>query len=102
MNISAKNIETIKTLCNSHQVRFLAAFGSVTRDDFNKDSDIDFVVDFNESDPLLYSDLYFDLKDKLELLLNRTIDLVEDRALKNPYFKKELNHTKIILYGTPN
>ncbi len=102
MNISAKKIESIKLLCNAHRVSFLAAFGSVTRDDFSKDSDIDFVVDFNETDPLIYTDLYFDLKDKLEILLKRNIDLVENRAIKNHYFREELNHTKVILYGNQN
>jgi predicted nucleotidyltransferase len=99
MNISKKNIESIKKLCNIYKVKFLAAFGSVTRKDFNADSDVDFVVDFNENDPLIYTDLYFNLKDQLELLLNRKVDLIEDRAVKNPIFKYELNQTKILLYG---
>lgn len=102
MNISKMNIEKIKTLCIQYKVRFLAAFGSVTRDDFNSDSDIDFVVDFMESDPILYTDLYFNLKEKLEHLLKKQIDLVEDRAIKNRFFKEELDQTKVILYGTQN
>lgn len=102
MNISTINLEKIKILCVQYKVKFLAAFGSVTRNDFNANSDIDFVVDFLENDPVLYTNLYFDLKDKLENLLQKQIDLVENRAIKNPFFKEELDQTKIILYGTQN
>ena len=75
------------------------AFGSVVRDDFNNDSDIDLVVDFNEKDPFTYTDLYFNLKSKLEELLKRQIDLIEERAIKNPIFKQQLEKTKVKIYG---
>ncbi len=75
------------------------AFGSVVRDDFNIDSDIDLVVDFNEKDPFTYTDLYFNLKSKLEELLKRQIDLIEERAIKNPIFKQQLEKTKVKIYG---
>lgn len=75
------------------------AFGSVVRHDFNIDSDIDLVVDFNEKDPFTYTDLYFNLKSKLEELLNRQIDLIEERAIKNPIFKQQLEKTKVKIYG---
>jgi len=80
-------------------VRTFSAFGSVNRDDFNDDSDIDFVVDFNENDPFKYADLYFDLKENLEDLLKRQIDLIEERGIKNRFFKKELDETKVLIYG---
>lgn len=99
MKINDKNIKRIKRLCKEYKVRTFSAFGSVTRDDFNFDSDIDFVVDFEENDPFEYTNLYFQLKDKLEKLLKRQIDLIEYRAIKNNYFKKELNETKVLIYG---
>ena len=99
MKIDEKNIGIIKKLCEEYKVRTFSAFGSVTRDDFGNDSDIDFVVDFNENDPFKYTDLYFQLKEKLENLLKRQIDLIEERAIKNKYFKKELDETKILIYG---
>ncbi len=80
-------------------MRTFSAFGSVNRDDFNDDSDIDFVVDFNENDPFKYADLYFDLKENLEDLLKRQIDLIEERGIKNRFFKKELDETKVLIYG---
>ena len=99
MKINDRNISRIKKLCEEYKVRTLSAFGSVTRDDFKSDSDIDFVVDFDENDPFRYTDLYFQLKEKLETLLKRQIDLVEYRGIKNQYFMKELDETKILIYG---
>jgi len=99
MQLSEKNIEAIKALCIKHRVKDLFAFGSITRDDFKKESDIDLLVDFNENDPLKYSDLYFNLKEKLEVLLKRKIDLLESRAIKNQFLRKELDETKVRIYG---
>lgn len=89
----------IKKLCVNYKVRTLSAFGSVVTDNLTDSSDIDFVVDFNESDPFNYTDLYFQLKDELELLLHRPIDLVEARGVKNLFFQKELDNTKVMIYG---
>ena len=75
------------------------AFGSVVREDFNDLSDIDLVVDFNETDPYRYTDLYFNLKLNLENILKRPIDLLEDRAIKNRFFREELEKTKVKIYG---
>lgn len=99
MKIADKNINRIKKLCKQYKVRTLSVFGSVIRDDFNTDSDIDFVVDFEENDPFKYTDLYFQLKEKLEQLLQRQIDLIEERGIKNQIFRKELDDTKILIYG---
>ncbi|WP_019038865.1 nucleotidyltransferase family protein [Psychroflexus tropicus] len=98
MNISEKNIDRIKKLCEKYKVRTFSAFGSVVRDDYSEDSDIDFVVDFEETDPFKYTDLYFQLKENLENLLQRQIDLVEERGIKNQFFRKELDSTKILIY----
>ncbi|MFC6267135.1 nucleotidyltransferase family protein [Frigoriflavimonas asaccharolytica] len=99
MKITDKNINLIKQFCELYNVRTLSTFGSVNTDQFNTNSDIDFLVDFNETDPFKYSDLYFQFKQKLENLLKRQIDLIEDRAVKNSYFRKELNETKVLIYG---
>lgn len=98
MKISKVNIARIKQLCKKYRVHSFSAFGSVVRDDFNDDSDIDFVVDFDEKDPFEYTELYFKLKDNLEKLLQRQIDLIEERAIKNQYFRKELEETKVLIY----
>ena len=99
MKINDKNLNRIRMLCEQYKVRTFSAFGSVTRDDFSSESDIDFVVDFNENDPFEYTNLYFQLKEKLENLFKRQIDLIEYRAIKNNYFRKELDETKVLIYG---
>lgn len=99
MKIDDKHIKIIKELCRQHNVSSFAAFGSVIRDDFNKESDVDFIVDFKEKDPFIYADLYFELKEKLENLLNRKVDLIEERAIKNQFFKKEVDKSKVNIYG---
>ncbi|MBK8956792.1 MAG: nucleotidyltransferase domain-containing protein [Saprospiraceae bacterium] len=71
MNEINTHIDHIKKLCVSNKVKTLFAFGSVTTDKFNIDSDIDLVVDIDESDPINYSDYYFSLKLQLENLFRR-------------------------------
>ena len=99
MKIDDKNINLIKKLCKKYKVRSFSAFGSVLREDFNENSDIDFAVDFNENDPFKYTDLYFQFKENLEELLKRQIDLIEERGVKNQYFRNELDKTKVLIYG---
>ena len=67
-------------------------------DNFNKSSDIDFLVDFSGVDLFDYADNYFDLKKSLEDLLNRQIDLLEEKALKNPYLKETIDSSKQLIY----
>lgn len=94
-----KHKKDINRLCAEHKVRHLYAFGSVLSDDFNKDSDIDMVVSFEPIDVPLYADNYFDLKFSLQKILNRPIDLLEEKAIKNPYFKQSIDKKKKLIYG---
>jgi uncharacterized protein len=99
MKLIREHLDAIKTLCQSHRVSRLYAFGSVLTDDFSEHSDVDLIVDFEEMQVLDYSDNYFDLKFSLEKILERPIDLVEEKAIKNPYFKNALDRTKRQIYG---
>lgn len=65
---------------------------------FAENSDIDFVVDFVTDDPLDYADKYFSLKFSLEDLLDRPIDLLEHRGLKNKSIIQSINNTKKLIY----
>ncbi len=94
------HIDQIKLVCASNKVRSLFAFGSVINGKFKSNSDIDLVVDFAETDPIAYSDSYFNLKTQLEEIFNRHVDLLEQKALRNPYLIKEIDATKILIYGT--
>lgn len=96
MNVLATHSNEVRRLCASNKVRTLFAFGSVTSDRFNADSDIDFVVDIEDKDPLSYSDKYFDLKLQLEKLFKRKIDLLEQKAVRNPYLKARIDQTRCL------
>jgi len=82
-----------------NKVRALFAFGSVTTDNFSPDSDIDLVVDIDDNDPISYTDKYFNIKFKLEEILKRQIDLLEQKAIKNRFIKNEIDRTKVQIYG---
>ncbi len=91
--------EQIQKLCENLKVKTLYSFGSVNSINFTDKSDIDLVVDFEVKDPLEYSDNYFELKFELEEILRRPIDLLESKAIKNPFLRKEIDKSKILIYG---
>jgi uncharacterized protein len=98
MNIIEKNIDSLIILCKQHKVKELYLFGSILTPKFSKDSDIDMLVQFDNVDILEYADNYFDFKEKLEKLLGRKIDLLENQAIRNPIFRKILDRDKKIVY----
>ncbi len=92
--------DSIKRLCALHKVRELYAFGSVLGSDFNEASDIDLLVNFDSMDLKSYADNYFNFKFSLEELFKRSVDLVEESALKNPYFKSAISNSRQLVYGS--
>lgn len=75
--------EKIAKFCQKHHIRRLSLFGSVLRDDFRPDSDIDVLVEFEPGQPVTFFDLY-DMEMELSKLLNdRKIDLVTVKALNH-------------------
>ncbi len=99
MQVISDHIGQIKNLCDQHNVRSLFAFGTVTNDRFKADSDIDLIVDIDAPDPLKYTDHYFELKFELEQILQREVDLLEQKAIRNPFLKQEIDRTKVLVYG---
>ncbi len=91
--------ELIK-LCEEFDIKTMYVFGSVTSiEKFDTESDVDFLIAFkNDISAEKYSDNYFDLHYKLELLLGRKIDLVTNNSLKNPYFIESVNKHKELIY----
>ena len=99
MSLLDNHINDIKKLCSNHKVKQLYAFGSILTSKFNHESDVDFVVDFDPIDISLYADNYFDFKFSLQNILKRPIDLLEEKAIKNPYFRQALNQQRQLIYG---
>ena len=90
--------EIIKVL-KSHKVRRAYAFGSVCTDKFNTESDVDLLIAFESDEPFNgYAENFWDMEDELKALLNRPVDIVTEKQLKNPYFIKVLNQTKTPIY----
>ena len=98
MNIIENNIDSLIDLCKQHKVKELYIFGSILTSSFSKDSDIDMLVQFDNVDILEYADNYFDLKEELEKLFGRGIDLIENQAIRNPIFRKIVDRDKKIVY----
>ena len=101
MNLIELNIHRIFDLCKLHKVKSLAVFGSILTDRFNDDSDVDLLVDFEQIDheQFDYVSNYFNLRDALERLFNRKVDLIEYGNQLNPLFKASVDRKKQMIYG---
>ena len=98
-NIQISMPEVI-ALLKRHKIKSAYVFGSVLTEKFNAESDVDFLINFQEGlDPLEKGGLWWDLHDALRDRLNQEIDLISESSLKNPYFIKVVNETKVKIYG---
>ncbi|MCF8339390.1 MAG: nucleotidyltransferase domain-containing protein [Chitinophagaceae bacterium] len=87
-------------LFKRHKITSAYVFGSVITNTFNEQSDVDFLVNIQDDlDPVEKGGHLWDLTYELEDLLKRPVDLLTERSLKNPYFIKQINDTKIPIYG---
>jgi predicted nucleotidyltransferase len=96
------NKEKIFSICEQNHVRSLFFFGSVVdTNKFTDQSDIDILVSFEEDLSMDdYTDCYFNLIFDLEDLLGRKIDITTERSITKPYFKEELEKTKVLFYDS--
>jgi predicted nucleotidyltransferase len=92
----------LATLCRKHSVRTLELFGSAaTADAFDPErSDLDFLIEFALDDARGPADQYFGLREDLQRLFQRDVDLVTVRSLRNPYFIRSVNRTRRLLYAS--
>jgi len=91
--------EAIGGLCRAHGVRRLVVFGSALGEKFDEThSDVDFLVEFPD-DITSRFDAYFGLKEGLEVLLGRPVDLVMPGALDNPYFAASVRRNSEEVYA---
>jgi|SRR6185437_3749026 len=96
----AEHRAEIETLCRRYRVRRLELFGSTAvGQDRPGESDLDLLVEFEPLPQGKYADAYFGLRESLEELSGRAVDLVVDSAIKNPYFRQSIERTKTLLYA---
>ena len=94
------HLTQVTELFKKHKIANAFFFGSVLTDKFDENSDVDFLINFQENiDPLERGELWWDLHDRLRDTLNREVDLVSESSLKNPYFIETQNNTKVKIYG---
>ena len=92
--------EELRELCQRFHVRRLDLFGSAAGDDFDPArSDLDFLVEFRPTPPGGYADAFFGLKESLEQLFGRPVDLVAAAAIRNPFFRESVEGAKVPLYA---
>jgi Predicted nucleotidyltransferases len=99
MTLIDLHTKDIQGLCVQHKVRRFYAFGSALTGKFDRNSDIDFIVDFEFQDLKYYADNYFNLKFALEDIFKRRIDLLEEKAIKNPFFLQAIKNKRQLVYG---
>ena len=98
MDLIERHKNELNQLCKKHLVEELYVFGSIVSGEFRGESDIDLLVRFGQVDLIEYFDNYMDLKDSLESLFGREIDLVEIQTITNPILKRSIDRQKTLVY----
>lgn len=93
------NKNKLDILCRLHSVEEMHLFGAALGENFNDDSDLDFLVRFKPIALENYFDIYINFKEKLKQLFGRKVDLVEEQTLKNPILIRSINKSKELVYG---
>ena len=95
-----ERMEDVTELCRRFHVRELHLFGSSTSASrVSEVGDLDFLVRFDEMPPVLYSNSYFGLAEGLSELFGCRVDLVEENAIRNPFFREAVEAAKERIYG---
>jgi predicted nucleotidyltransferase len=92
-----KHRQALSAICAELGVRRLDLFGSAVQG--VQARDLDFLVDLGDRAPAIYAEAFFQLKERLEALFKRPVDLVTTAALGNPYFRASVNAGKALVYA---
>lgn len=85
-------------LCQRLKVNRLDLFGSAATEEFGPESDVDVLVEFDRSFGDLFN-RYFELKEQLEKITGRSVDVVVESAVRNRYFKIVIEQTRTNIYA---
>jgi predicted nucleotidyltransferase len=98
MNLIEAHNKDIRDICENHKVDTLYLFGSFAKNQEKPESDVDLLVNFGEVDLYDYFDNFYDFLKRMEKLLGRKIDLVSEKYISNPYLKRQINSSRVLLY----
>lgn len=99
VSVIEDKLKELEGLCRRFHVSRLEVFGSAAADDMRDASDLDFLVEFDPAVNDRRFDTFFALKEALEKLFGRPVDLVEPGGLRNPYFIRSVNETRQVIYA---
>jgi uncharacterized protein len=88
----------IDEFCHRWKVIEFSLFGSILREDFRPDSDVDVLITFSPDAKVSLFDLV-EMQDELKAIFKRDVDLVEKDALNNPFRKREILNTAQVVYA---
>jgi predicted nucleotidyltransferase len=95
-----ENRVRLEQICRERHVQRIELFGSATGPDFDPaTSDLDFLVTFEELPLNSYADVYFGLQDDLQKLFHRSVDLIVESSIRNPYFRQAVDSTRTLVYA---
>ena len=100
--LPAAALERIPDLCRQYHVRRLDVFGSAADGRFDPaGSDIDLLVTLEPMQPVAYSKAHMGLHEALIQLFGRDVDLVTERSIINPYFRRQVETQRVPLFASP-
>jgi len=99
MTLAQLNNPRLAGVCRHYQVRELYAFGSVVTGRLSAESDLDFIVLFDSKNTEGAFDRFMGLKESLEALYGRRVDLLTLKPFRNPIFQAEVSQHKTLLYA---
>ncbi len=98
-NSIKSNSSEFLALCKSHDVKSLYAFGSSTNEQFDEErSDIDLLVELHTNDPIERGEKLMALWEKFEVFFHRKVDLLTNSSITNPFLRKSIDSSKILIY----
>jgi predicted nucleotidyltransferase len=89
----------IEDFCKRWKVKEFSIFGSILREDFKPDSDVDVLLSFNEDVQWGLFE-FVDMKEELKKIFGREVDIIEKEGLKNPFRQREILRARKVIYAT--
>ena len=89
--------EAVTDFCRRRKIVEMSLFGSVLRDDFGPESDVDILVSLRKDTGLSTFD-FIAIRDELSAMIGRNVDLVDEDGLRNPYRRREILRTRRVIY----